>query len=133
MKPGVQSGSAWHGGSPPKVRPVKQWAAAIKAGATYDALGACHGITGERVRQILKAAGYDIAAINPRSHPQRNGEPWTPARVAVLRRMWPTHDARAIVNKLGGVTRNAVIAKARRLKLVEKPSPIKRARDNWGR
>lgn len=123
---GVPRGSAWHGGTPPKVRPVKQWVAAIKAGATYDALGARHGITGERVRQILAAAGYDLAAINPRSRSQRNGEPWTAARIAVLRRMWPKHNAQMIANKLGGVTRDAVIGKARRLGLLEKPSPIKR-------
>ncbi len=43
---------------------------------------------------------------------------WTPERIAVLRRMWPTHSAAQIAEKLDdGFTRMAVIGKAHRLNL----------------
>ena len=45
-------------------------------------------------------------------------ETWTPERVATLIRLW--HDglsARQIASELGGVSRNAVVGKAHRLKL----------------
>jgi GcrA cell cycle regulator len=43
---------------------------------------------------------------------------WTPERVELLTRLWAEGlSARQIANKLGGVTRNAVIGKAHRLNL----------------
>ena len=43
---------------------------------------------------------------------------WTPERVQILTRLWSEGlSARQIANKLGGVTRNAVIGKALRLSL----------------
>ncbi len=46
------------------------------------------------------------------------GMQWTPERVQILTRLWAEGlSARQIANKLGGVTRNAVIGKAHRLSL----------------
>ena len=41
-------------------------------------------------------------------------------RTETLKKLWPTHSARQIAKELGGVTRNAVIGKAHRLKLKAK-------------
>ena len=50
---------------------------------------------------------------------------WTDERVALLRKMWGEGKTAAeIAKELGGVTRNAVIGKAHRLKLSNRLSPI---------
>jgi hypothetical protein len=50
---------------------------------------------------------------------------WTDDRVAVLTKMWGEGKTAAEIAKtLGGVTRNAVIGKAHRLKLSNRASPI---------
>jgi GcrA cell cycle regulator len=50
---------------------------------------------------------------------------WTDERVAQLKRMWGEgRTAAEIAKELGGVTRNAVIGKAHRLKLSNRISPI---------
>ena len=50
---------------------------------------------------------------------------WTEERVAVLRKLWGEGKTAAeIAKELGGVTRNAVIGKAHRLKLSNRLSPI---------
>ena len=46
--------------------------------------------------------------------------PWTDERVARLTKLWPDWSASEIAAELGGLTRNAVIGKARRLKLPAK-------------
>lgn len=52
---------------------------------------------------------------------------WTDERVATLKGMWlGGYTARQIAERLGGVTRNAVIGKAHRLGLSTRPSPIRR-------
>src|SRR3954452_11244136 len=51
---------------------------------------------------------------------------WTDERIERLKKMW--HDgatARPIADELGGVSRNAVIGKAHRLGLEQRPSPVK--------
>src|SRR6476619_2728865 len=51
---------------------------------------------------------------------------WTDERIARLKKMW--HDgatASQIADELGGVSRNAVIGKAHRLGLEQRPSPVK--------
>ena len=53
---------------------------------------------------------------------------WTEERVARLSELWTTgFSAAQIAEKLGGVTRNAVIGKVHRLGLSGRPSPIKKA------
>lgn len=50
---------------------------------------------------------------------------WTEERVSLLTKLWGEgHTAAEIAEKLGGVTRNAVIGKAHRLKLSNRVSPI---------
>ena len=50
---------------------------------------------------------------------------WTDERVELLRRMWGEgRTAAEIAGELGGITRNAVIGKAHRLKLSGRASPI---------
>ena len=50
---------------------------------------------------------------------------WTDERVALLKRLWGEGKTAAeIAKELGGVTRNAVIGKAHRLKLSGRVSPI---------
>ncbi len=50
---------------------------------------------------------------------------WTDERVALLKRLWGEGKTAAeIASELGGVTRNAVIGKAHRLKLSNRVSPI---------
>lgn len=51
---------------------------------------------------------------------------WTNERVALLKKLWGEGKTAAeIAKELGGVTRNAVIGKAHRLKLSNRASPIK--------
>ncbi len=50
---------------------------------------------------------------------------WTEDRVSLLKKLWGDgHTAAEIAKELGGVTRNAVIGKAHRLKLSNRVSPI---------
>lgn len=50
---------------------------------------------------------------------------WTDERVAILKKLWGEgRTAAEIAKELGGVTRNAVIGKAHRLKLSSRVSPI---------
>lgn len=52
---------------------------------------------------------------------------WTPERIEMLQSLWREgYSASAIAEKLGGISRNAVIGKAHRLLLPSRPSPIKR-------
>lgn len=52
---------------------------------------------------------------------------WTDERVGTLKGMWlGGYTARQIAERLGGVSRNAVIGKAHRLGLSTRPSPIRR-------
>ncbi|MEO6224622.1 MAG: GcrA family cell cycle regulator [Sphingomicrobium sp.] len=55
---------------------------------------------------------------------------WTEERIERLKKMW--HDgstASQIAEELGGVSRNAVIGKAHRLGLEQRPSPVKAGED----
>lgn len=53
---------------------------------------------------------------------------WTDDRVEILKKLWGEgHTAAEIAKELGGVTRNAVIGKAHRLKLSGRASPIQQA------
>src|SRR3954452_3277847 len=56
---------------------------------------------------------------------------WTEERIERLKKMW--HDgatASQIADELGGVSRNAVIGKAHRLGLEQRPSPVKAGEDD---
>jgi len=53
---------------------------------------------------------------------------WTPGKVKKLTELWEQGKTGSEIAKAlgGGVTRSAVIGKARRLKLSPRPSPLKR-------
>ena len=52
---------------------------------------------------------------------------WTEQKIQMLKDMWGNgYSASEIAKRLGGMTRNAVIGKAHRLKLSSRPSPIRR-------
>jgi len=52
---------------------------------------------------------------------------WTEQKIQMLKDMWGHgYSASEIAKRLGGLTRNAVIGKAHRLKLSSRPSPIRR-------
>jgi len=54
---------------------------------------------------------------------------WTDERVSLLKKLWGDGKTAAeIAKELGGVTRNAVIGKAHRLKLSNRASPIQQAK-----
>ncbi len=54
---------------------------------------------------------------------------WTDERITLLRTLWTEGlSASQIAERLGGVTRNAVIGKAHRLGLSGRPSPVKTER-----
>ena len=54
---------------------------------------------------------------------------WTEDRVSLLKKLWGDgHTAAEIAKELGGVTRNAVIGKAHRLKLSNRVSPIQQSK-----
>ena len=51
---------------------------------------------------------------------------WTETTIANLKDLWQAgHSASEIAQRLGGISRNAVIGKAHRLGLQARPSPIK--------
>jgi len=59
---------------------------------------------------------------------------WTDERIDRLKKMW--HDgatASQIADELGGVSRNAVIGKAHRLGLEQRPSPVKPGEEKEGK
>ncbi|HEU0117612.1 MAG TPA: GcrA family cell cycle regulator [Alphaproteobacteria bacterium] len=58
---------------------------------------------------------------------------WTEQKIQALKDMWGHgYSASEIAKHLGGLTRNAVIGKAHRLKLSSRPSPIKREDEGTG-
>ncbi|WP_119169103.1 GcrA family cell cycle regulator [Algihabitans albus] len=51
---------------------------------------------------------------------------WTPERIDELKRLWDAGHSASEIGKQLGVSKNAVVGKAHRLKLAARPSPIKR-------
>ena len=84
-------------------------AARLAAGASLREIGGAFGISRERVRQIAVAFGG--------AHKRRHRAPlWPATRTARLRKLWGRMSAAEIGLKLG-VSKHAVIGKARRLGL----------------
>jgi GcrA cell cycle regulator len=52
---------------------------------------------------------------------------WTEERIAELIRLWEAGHSASHIGKVLGVSKNAVIGKAHRLKLPPRPSPIRRS------
>ena len=55
---------------------------------------------------------------------------WTEETIAQLRMLWLEGHSTAEIGRRMGVTKNAVVGKAHRLKLSSRPSPIRRDRSN---
>jgi GcrA cell cycle regulator len=51
---------------------------------------------------------------------------WTDERVAELQRLWIAGHSAAVIGRQLGVSKNAVIGKAHRMNLANRPSPIKK-------
>ncbi len=51
---------------------------------------------------------------------------WTPERIDELTKLWETGHSASAIGKILGVSKNAVVGKAHRMKLQARPSPIKR-------
>ena len=51
---------------------------------------------------------------------------WTQERITELTRFWNDGLSTAEIGKLLGITKNAVVGKAHRLRLASRPSPIRR-------
>ncbi len=54
---------------------------------------------------------------------------WTPERIDELTKLWETGHSASAIGKLLGVSKNAVVGKAHRMKLQARPSPIKRGEE----
>ncbi|MFQ5775516.1 MAG: GcrA family cell cycle regulator [Kiloniellaceae bacterium] len=53
---------------------------------------------------------------------------WTDDRVAELARLWESGYSASAIGRVLGVSKNAVVGKAHRLRLASRPSPIRRER-----
>lgn len=51
---------------------------------------------------------------------------WTPERIEELTQLWNAGHSASVIGKRLGVSKNAVVGKAHRLKLPARPSPIRR-------
>lgn len=51
---------------------------------------------------------------------------WTPERIEELKKLWDQGHSASVIGKMLGVSKNAVVGKAHRMKLESRPSPIKR-------
>ena len=56
----------------------------------------------------------------------RDNPLWPPERDVALRQLWPTGLSITLIGATIGVSRNAVAGRRRRLKLPERPSPIRK-------
>ncbi len=54
---------------------------------------------------------------------------WTPERIDELTKLWESGHSASAIGKMLGVSKNAVVGKAHRMKLQARPSPIKRGED----
>ena len=54
---------------------------------------------------------------------------WTPERIDELTKLWESGHSASAIGKLLGVSKNAVVGKAHRMKLQARPSPIKRGEE----
>lgn len=53
---------------------------------------------------------------------------WTDERISELARLWDTGQSASVIGRLLGVSKNAVVGKAHRMRLASRPSPIRQER-----
>jgi hypothetical protein len=93
--------------------------ARLSTGASFAAVGAAYGISGERVRQIARQLGY-AGRRNPH---------WPPEADARLRDLAADGLSASLIAQQVGTTKDAVTSRARRLGLLL--SGTKTARGSW--
>ena len=74
---------------------------------TLAAIGAEHGVSAERVRQIVRRLGV----------PGTGPSAWSPTNTATLRRLWRKGLSASLIAEQLGVSKNAVTGRANRLDL----------------
>jgi len=53
---------------------------------------------------------------------------WTDERISELARLWDTGQSASAIGRILGVSKNAVVGKAHRMRLASRPSPIRQER-----
>jgi DNA-binding CsgD family transcriptional regulator len=96
--------------------------ARLEAGATLRSLGVEHGITPERVRQIVRRLGYSGGRASPR---------WTSDADKRLVELVRTGLSASLIAENLSVTKNAVIGRATRLGLTLRAEK-RRPGPRWG-
>lgn len=86
--------------------------------AIADTIGRAKWQVEDRIGQLIRAG-----QLTMRRRP--SGSPWTPERDAELRRRWEAGETGGQIGRAMGLTKDAVIGRARRLELPLRPSPIK--------
>ncbi|MEO1190806.1 MAG: GcrA family cell cycle regulator [Pseudomonadota bacterium] len=79
--------------------------------------------------ESLGSVGQDARGKDAGSSGSRSGEPatWNEERIIQLRQLWEEGLSASSIGRVLGVTKNAVVGKAHRLKLSSRPSPIRKS------
>ena len=85
----------------------REMLAQCEAGVTLAEIGAEHGVSAERVRQIVRRLGV----------PGTGPSAWSQTNTATLRRLWLKGLSASLIAEQLGVTRNAITSRANRLDL----------------
>jgi hypothetical protein len=78
-----------------------------EAGVTLAKIGAEHGVSAERVRQIVRRLGVPGTGLSA----------WSPTNTATLRKLWRKGLSASSIAEQLGVTKNAITSRAHRLEL----------------
>ena len=85
----------------------REMLAQCEAGVTLAEIGAEHGVSAERVRQIVRRLGV----------PGTGPSAWSPVNTATLRLLWRKGLSASLIAEQLGVSKNAVTGRANRLDL----------------
>ena len=85
----------------------REMLAQCEAGVTLAEIGAEHGVSAERVRQIVRRLGV----------PGTGPSAWSSTNTATLQRLWRKGLSASLIAEQLGVTRNAITSRANRLDL----------------
>ena len=90
----------------------REMLAQCEAGVTLAEIGAEHGVSAERVRQIVRRLGV----------PGTGASAWSQTNTRALRRLWRKGLSASLIAEQLGVTRNAITSRANRLDLPSRRS-----------
>jgi DNA-binding CsgD family transcriptional regulator len=85
----------------------REMLAQCEAGVPLAEIGAEHGVSAERVRQIVRCLGV----------PGTGPSAWSPTDTATLRRLWRKGLTASLIADQLGVTKDAITSRANRLDL----------------